>query len=564
MNTLYYGDNLDVLRRYVKDESVDLIYLDPPFKSNQDYNVLFREQSGDRAAAQLLAFEDTWHWDTTAVAAYEEIVARADNVADYMRATYTYLRGNDMMAYLAMMAPRLIEMRRVLKSTGSIYLHCDPTASHFLKLLMDSVFGMENFRNEIVWRRAQPKSHNRLRMSRAHDVIFFYAKSAEAEYIQQYTEHDPEYIKKFYKYVEKKTGRVYRLDNLANPNKNRPNLTYEFPPKSGVIRVWRWTRERMMREWKAKRVVLHGNAKVVAYKRYLDEMPGTPITDFWDDIEHLHGSTHESLGYPTQKPEALLERIILSSSKPGDIVLDPFCGCGTAVAVSQKLKRQWVGIDITHLAITLIKQRLKDSFGIRQTVQTKAKPVAKRASRKKEAQHYLVLGEPVDINGARELAEHDKFQFQWWALGLVGARPMDQKKGADRGIDGRRYFIEGKEKRTEQILFSVKGGATGAKDVRDLRGTLEREEAAIGIFITLNDATPAMRKEAADAKFYQSEWSNTKHPRLQIFTIEDLLNGEEPDLPPLAHKGYGDLTFKKAPKVKPDHSENGELEFEHE
>jgi len=537
-NTLYYGDNLDILRRYVKDETVDLIYLDPPFKSNQDYNVLFAEQSGERAAAQIMAFEDTWHWDEAAARAYEETILAGGKTADVMRAFHTFLGGNDMMAYLSMMAPRLVELRRVLKPTGSIYLHCDPTASHYLKLLMDAVFGGENLRNEIVWKRAQPKSHTSVRMSRAHDVILFYAKSSSAKYQQQYTEHDPEYIEKFYKYVEPKTGRRYRLDNLANPNKNRPNLTYEFPPKSGVVRVWRWTKERMTKEWKAGRVVLNGNAKVVAYKRYLDEMEGTPVTDWWDNIEHLHGiyrgleSGGEGLGYATQKPEALLERIIKASSNEGDVVLDPFCGCGTAVAVAQKLNRKWIGIDITHLAIGLIKVRLKSAFDIA------------------AGKDYVVLQEPVDLSGAKQLAAENKYQFQYWALGLVDARPTEQKKGADQGIDGRRYFIDGKDRHTEQVIFSVKGGHVNAPQVRDLRGVIEREKAAVGVFITLEEPTKPMKKEAADAGFYHSDWLDTKHPRLQIVTIEELLAGKQLDLPRTAFMSSAEATFKKAARVR--------------
>jgi site-specific DNA-methyltransferase (adenine-specific) len=310
-NFLYFGDNLDILRRYIADETIDIIYLDPPFKSDQDYNVLFAEQNGSRSAAQIKAFEDTWRWDQTSARSYQEIVETGPpRVSQVMQAFRTFLSENDMMAYLAMMAPRLVELRRVLKSTGSVYLHCDPTASHYLKMLMDAVFGPVNFRNEIIWKRAQPKSHTKIRLSRSHDVILCYAKTEKATFNQQYIESEEDYVEKFYRYVEKETGRRYMLDNLLNPNKNRPNLTYEFPPRSGVIRVWRWTKERMMKAWKEGRIAIPKKGGVARYIRYLDEMPGRPVTDIWDDIEHLHGSHRESLGYPTQKPEALLERII--------------------------------------------------------------------------------------------------------------------------------------------------------------------------------------------------------------------------------------------------------------
>ncbi|MCK4376510.1 MAG: site-specific DNA-methyltransferase, partial [Candidatus Brocadiae bacterium] len=418
-NVLYYGDNLDILRRYIPDESVDLIYLDPPFQSNQDYNVLFQERNGSRSAAQIRAFEDTWRWDLESARAYQEIVERGGDVSRVMQGLRSALDESDMMAYLAMMAPRLVELRRVLKPTASIYLHCDPTASHYLKVLMDAVFGGGLLLNEIVWLRAQPKSHTRRRFSRAHDILLAYAKSQRAAFNHQYKPHDPEYVRKFYKYVEPETGRRYRLGDLTNPNKNRPNLTYEFPPDGGTVRVWRWTRERMMKAWEEGRVVIPDGGGVAQGKRYLDEMKGTPITDVWTDIEHLHGSQQERLGYPTQKPESLLERIIETSSRKGDLVLDPFCGCGTTVAVAHRLGRRWIGIDITHLAVTLMKYRLESTFGA------------------KVRNEFEVIGEPVSISGAMALARENPYQFQWWALGLVGARPAEQRKGADRGIDGR-------------------------------------------------------------------------------------------------------------------------------
>jgi len=528
-NVLYYGDNLDILRRYIKDETVDLIYLDPPFKSEQDYNVLFAERNGSRAAAQIKAFEDTWRWDQDSAKSYQEIVETGPpQVSQVMQAFRLFLGGSDMMAYLAMMAPRIVELRRVLKATGSIYLHCDPTASHYLKLLLDAIFGPVNFRNEIVWKRAQPKSHTRIRLSRAHDIILCYGKTQEGVFKQQYTEQDPEYIEKFYRHVEKATGRRYMLDNLLNPNKDRPHLTYEFPPGSGVVRVWRWTKERMIKAWKQGQVVIPPKGGVARYKRYLDEMPGRPVTDIWDDIEHLHGSHKESLGYPTQKPEALLERIIPMGSNEKNIVLDPFCGCGTAVVVAERLKRKWIGIDITHLAVALMKHRLRDSFG------SKVK--------------YRVIGEPVSLPDAKTLAEENRYQFQWWALGLVGARPAEQRKGADKGIDGQIYFhdeADNKKKKTKQVVISVKSGTVSVKDVRDLRGVVDREKAQIGLLITMHKPTKAMRTEAASAGFYKSPWG--KHPALQVLTIEELLKDKQLDAPPM---GQVNVTFRRASKAK--------------
>ena len=487
-NTLYYGDNLDILPRYIKDESVDLIYLDPPFKSNQDYNILFAEQNGSRAAAQIKAFEDTWRWDESAARAYEEVIEKGGRVASVMVAFRSFLGENDMMAYLAMMAPRLVELRRVLKPTGSIYLHCDPTASHYLKLLMDAVFGGKRFKNEIGWHYTGWNKKLSSYFERRHDTILFYAKN----------------VNKFNSY----------------------SIPWESEEEYVEVR-----KQKIRKDKKGKFYVLSDAGSGKRIKRFLEDAMelGKPVDDVWE-IDKLTSSAKERLGYPTQKPEALLERIIKASSNEGDVVLDPFCGCGTAVAVAQRLNRNWVGIDITHLAITLIKKRLFDAFG--------------------DELKYQVIGEPVDLSGARELAKQDKYQFQWWALGLVNARPVEPKKGADQGIDGRRYFIDGKRRVTKQIVFSVKSGHTGVKDIRDLRGVVERVNAAIGVLITLEEPTAPMRREAAAADFYHSDWRDTKHPRLQIMTIEELFSGKKLDLPVLARTPATDLTFKKAPKAK--------------
>ncbi len=346
-NTLYYGDNLDVLRRYVKDECVDLIYLDPPFKSNQDYNVLFAEQDGSRAAAQIKAFEDTWRWDRASAAAYYEIVERGGKLSEAMQGFRRLAADSDMLAYLSMMAPRLVELHRVLKPTGSIYLHCDPTASHYLRLLMDAVFGPVNFRNEIIWLRTLSKGLMTKRLARNHDVILSYQQSEssglnlvetfapydqtnlDAKTAAKYSHHDPD-------------GRLYQLDNLINPNPDRPNLKYEF---LGVTKVWRWTKERMEAAYRAGLIVQPSRGAVPRLKRYLDEQRGKPFGDVWTDIPPINSQAKERLGYPTQKPEALLERIIKASSNEGETVLDPFCGCGTAIAAAQRLRRRWIGID---------------------------------------------------------------------------------------------------------------------------------------------------------------------------------------------------------------------------
>lgn len=542
-NSLYYGDNLDILRRYVKDETVDLIYLDPPFNSNATYNVLFAERNGSQSAAQIKAFGDTWHWDEAAAAAFHEVVEAGGKVSQAMQAFMTLLGGNDMLAYLAMMAPRLVELRRVLKPTGSIYLHCDPTASHYLKVLMDAVFGTKYFKNEIVWKRSHPHGNVSKSYGCIHDVALFYAKSDSPVWNRLHKPYflpdgtlDPavaDGVLGQYRMIEESTGRRFQATSLLNPNPDRPNLTYEF---HGHKKVWRWTKERMEQAEREGRLYFpRGGDGVPREKRYLDEQEGFPLQDIWDDVPAISAQAAERLGYPTQKPEALLERIILASSNEGDVVMDPFCGCGTAIAVAQRLRRQWIGIDITVLATALIKTRLRDAFG--------------------DDAKYQVIGEPVSLSEAAALAGQDAYQFQYWALGLVGARPVEQKKGADKGIDGRIYFHDDPRGKTKQIILSVKSGHTSAAHVRDLRGVVEREEAQIGALLTLQEPTPPMRAEAASGGVYESPWG--RHPRIQILTIEELLGGKGIDAPPL---GQASVTFKKAPRAKEEGPQQLRLE----
>ena len=531
-NVLYYGDNLPILRDHIATESVDLVYLDPPFKSNQDYNVLFAEQDGSRSAAQIQAFGDTWRWDTAADAAYKEMVESGpEDVSKALQAFRTFLGTNDMLAYLSMMAPRLVELRRALKSIGSIYLHCDPTASHYLKMLLDAVFGPTNFRNEITWKRRVGMSsavHESNRFGTITDIILYYAKTDDASFHPQYNKDTPEYqqyIEERFNLVDE-NGRRFQADNLGNPAP-RPNLMYEYkgykPPKNG----WAISREKMEQWDREGRLFFpKDKTKRLRRKRFLDELKGMPIQNLWVDIPELNSQAQERLGYPTQKPEALLERIIRASSNEGDMVLDPFCGCGTAVAVAQNLNRRWIGIDITYLAIGLIKSRLQTAFG--------------------EQTKYTIVGEPVDLAGAQALADSNKFQFQYWPLSLAGARTADQKKGADKGIDGRLYFHDEADEKAKQIIFSVKGGHVGVSQVRDLRGVIEREKAEIGVFICIEEPTRPMQTEALEAGNYDSPGWGKKYPRLQILTIADLLGGKGIDYPPTRHES----TFKPAPKAK--------------
>jgi adenine specific DNA methylase Mod len=527
-NQLYYGDNYEVLQRYIKDESVDLVYLDPPFNSRQDYNVLFAEKDGSQSSSQIHAFEDTWEWNIDAERSYEHIVERGGRVAEAMRAFRTFLGGSDMMAYLAMMAPRLVELKRVLKPTGSIYLHCDPTASHYLKMLMDAVFGPESFRSEIIWKRTNTHSDAK-RWSPVSDTIFYCVKGTPT-WNPPFVPHSEAHLESKYR-NEDADGRRYTLSDMTSP-KPRPNMMYEWKGFPSPSLGWRYSRETMAKLDAEDRIWYpESKDKRPRLKRFLDEMPGVLMGNVWTDIYPINSQAQERLGYPTQKPEALLERIIKASSNEGDVVLDPFCGCGTTVQVAQKLNRQWIGIDITHLAIGLIKKRLSDAFG----------PEIKDT--------YTVIGEPTDYAGAAELAAQDKYQFQWWALGQVGARPAEQKKGADRGIDGRLYFHDDNSGKSKQIIFSVKAGGVTVPQIRDLRGVLEREKAEIGVFLCFEKPTKPMLKEAAEAGLYKSS-NGSDYARLQILTSEQIREGKQPDYPaPFQRR---DATFKKAPKHRPE------------
>lgn len=562
-NQLFYGDNLEVLRRHIDSESVDLIYLDPPFNSKQDYNVLFAEQDGSRSAAQIKAFCDTWRWDQGSEAACLEMIEAGGTVSIAIQALRQLLGSNDMMAYVAMMAPRLIELHRVLKPTGSIYLHCDPTASHYIKLVMDAVFGPLSFRNEIIWRRTG--SHNSAkRYGPIHDTIFFYTKTKNYVWNKPKRPYMIGHVEEHF--VEDEKGwRTNYYGNVLTGSGTRKGESgkpwHGFDPTSKG-RHWaipgRLLEEidedlsGLSQHQKLDRLLALGYITIAPgeawpiYQHYAKPDDGTPVSDLWtfqpytngtvygtangvdEEIRWLSTKDQERLGYPTQKPESLLDRIIKASSNKGQTILDPFCGCGTATASAQRLGRRWIGIDITHLAIALIKHRLRDAFG---------EPIVKE---------YSVLGEPVSLPDAQDLAESDPYQFQWWALGLVHARPVEQKKGADQGIDGRIFFHEGDTTKTKQIIFSVKAGRTGPAHVRDLRGVLEREKAAIGVLITMRDPTNPMRVEAAEAGFYTSTWGQKKHPRIQILTVGELLAGKTIDAPPMRQV----ITFKKAPKAK--------------
>ncbi|MCA3599691.1 MAG: restriction endonuclease, partial [Methylobacterium sp.] len=554
-NRLYYGDNLEILRQHIADASVDLIYLDPPFNSNATYNVLFKAPGGEQSQSQIEAFDDTWHWGERAEKAFDEVMTSGNtDAAEMLRAMRGFLKENDMMAYLAMMAVRLIELHRVLKPTGSLYLHCDPTASHYLKILLDAVFGKERFRSEIIWKRSS--AHNDAKQGRKlhghiHDCILFYTKGSDWKWNHVFTPYSEEYTGRDYG-LQDSDGRRFRRGDLtaAKPGGDtayewrvkRPagsaerwvgdiDDEYKTPrdgweyksvtPYSG--RYWAYSRENM-KQFEREGRIRHTYEGMPEYKRYLDEMPGVPLQDVWTDVLPIIASTQERLGYPTQKPLALLERILAASSNEGDVVLDPFCGCGTTVHAAEKMGRQWIGIDITHLAIGLIKKRLVEAFPLVQ---------------------FEVLGVPKDVGAAEALAEADKHQFQLWACSMVEAVPFKGgRKGADGGVDGYIYF-KPDGKTSEKAVVSVKGGKNvGVGMVRDLIATIERERAKVGIILTLAEPTREMKKEAATAGLYKTEMLGD-FPRIQILTMQDLFDGDRPRLP-----WIDPTVFKKAKREK--------------
>ncbi len=484
-NVLYYGDNLEILRKYIPDNSIDLIYLDPPFSSKKDYNIIFKESTGEQSAAQIKAFSDTWHWDKSAEDTYQDIILNAPpKVAKLIDAIVGGLGRNDVTAYLVMMTICLVELHRVLKNTGSLYLHCDPTASHYLKMVLDQVFGARNFRNEIVWAYTRPGTKHQKQFPRTHDTILWYSKSGES---------------------------------------------WMFNPDGVRIPYAQSTLDR------GKYSVATSKVTKGISKRVLPS--GGKCPEDWWQIPMIQGNAKERLGYETQKPVALLERIIVASSNEGDAVLDPFCGCGTALVAAQKLNRKWIGIDVTHLAIAVMKSRLEESFhGIQ----------------------VDVIGEPEDVMGAKALARQDRYQFQWWALSRIKAKPFpeERRKGADKGIDGVIDFVERDDATSKQAMkravVSVKSGHVHVKDIRELKDIASRH--AMGVFITLQPPTKEMCTEAVSAGSYHSPLWDRDYTKIQIMTIEELLQGKAIDMPPATSP------YAKAPKVSKKEGEQIALE----
>jgi len=540
VNSLYFGDNLKVLREHVADESVDLVYLDPPFNSNATYNVLFKAPDGQQSQSQIEAFDDTWHWTDSAEEAYWQVLRGPNSdAAKMLEAMRAFLGENDMMAYLAMMAIRLIELHRVLKPTGSLYLHCDPTASHYLKILLDAVFGVRFYRSEIVWKRSTSHGNVGTNYGALTDTIFFYSKTGAYTWNQQFSAYSPEYELRFN--MRDEDGRRWQSVSLRNPGV-RPNLHYLYTAADGKTYTphpngWAVGRERMEQYDRESR--LHFPSKEggqLRLKQYLDEREGTKLQNIWDDIPAINSQAQERLGYPTQKPVALLERIVAASSNPGDVVLDPFCGCGTTVHAAQKLGRSWIGIDVTPLAINLIRRRLGEAFG------SDAK--------------FRVVGLPQDLDGAKALFEQDPHAFQLWAVSLIpDAQPWKGgKKGADTGIDGQVYFRTEKSE-SHRGMISVKGGKhVGVAMLRDFAHVVDREKAAMGFFLTLTPPTRDMETEAVKAGFFETD--RGRYRKIQILTIEQMLAGHRPEMP-----FVDSSAFKRAKREDKPTGQQGSLDL---
>lgn len=539
-NRLYYGDNLDVLRKLPSD-SVDLVYLDPPFNSARNYNVIFARhgESATGAGAQIQAFADTWVWTQATEQEFDEYVGGGlpVQVAEALRAYRTLLGENDALAYLVNMAPRLVELRRVLKGSGSLYLHCDPTMSHYLKTLLDAIFDARNFRSEVIWKRTT--AHNSAkRFGPVHDVILFYAKDVkQAVWNQQYGAYGEDYLASKYRHIDPKTGQLYRLSDLTGAGTrqgdsgkewrgyNPTSIGRHWQPPSYCYDKYKAVTGNDLAEFpllerldELDRIgLIHWPNKAGGkpeHKRYLDDMQGVPLQDVWTDIDPINSRAAERLGYPTQKPLALLERLIAAASNPGDVVLDPFCGCGTTVDAAQKLGRQWVGIDITYIAIDLIVKRLIHTYG--ETVM----------------QSIEVSGIPRDAAGAQALFDSNPFDFERWAVSQINAQPNEKQVG-DKGIDGvARFTLDGTLKSLGQVLVSVKGGKSlNPSMVRDLDGTITQRKAELGVLITQHTPTPGMIEAVNHSGTWTHPANGQKFNRVQIITTTELLEGRRPVLP---------------------------------
>lgn len=545
MNKLYYGDNLDVLRKFVRDETVDLCYIDPPFNSKRNYNQIYNN-IGQEDRAQAQAFVDTWTWDDHANECFDEILTNKNGVQTQqsialINGLEKVLGKGALFAYLVSMTVRIAEIHRALKPTGSFYLHCDPTASHYLKIMCDALFVTHggDFRNEVIWKRAETVKGNfgqgSTRFDTNHDIIFFYAKSNANTFHPQFKEYTDDYVASFYKHIEPETERRYQLISMSGPGgAAKGNPFYEV---MGVSRYWRYSKEKMQQLIDSGMVVQTSPGAVPRRKQYLDEGKGVSMQTVWDDVPALHSQAAERLGYPTQKPEELLERIISASSNEGDVVLDAFCGCGTTVAVANRLKRRWIGMDITYQSIALILKRLKDSEG------------------QAAVDAVELHGVPKDMESVDALIlkrdDRVRKEFEKWAILTYSDNRavINEKKGADKGIDGTAYTRKSKDE-VLPVMLSVKSGKNvGVAEVRDLFGVVQSEGAACGIYISRFEPTKPMLEFAKQQGQFKPE-NFPAFDKLQIVTVQEILDGARMNLPLMEE------VTKRAQKAKANNQTN--------
>ena len=543
MNKLYFGDNLDILKDLFKEHPqglIDLIYIDPPFNSKRNYNVLFESIDLTDSTAQKEAFADTW----TNVS-YMDML---NELSDLDISLYNFLKNLDntnvskgAISYLVTMAIRLWYMHKLLKETGSFYLHCDPTMSHYLKILCDLIFGEKNFRNEIIWKRAETIKGNFGQGTKNFDpntdTILFYTKSHNNTFNQPFKEYSKDYIDNFFKYIEPATGRRYRLISMTAPgDAAKGNPEYEV---MGIKRFWRYSKKKMEELINNGMVVQTKPGNVPQRKQYLDTGLGVPIQTFWDDIKALSAQVTERLGYPTQKPESLLERIIKASSNEGDLVADFFCGCGTTISVAEKFKRKWLGVDISHLAVKLITKRLIDSYGdeIEKT--------------------FEIHGFPKDIDSARELANNVKggrLEFEEWVIEVLLHGIMNERRN-EMGFDGYRTFTINDKKYI--VMLEVKSGNASPSQLNHFIKTIESKKGAMGVFICFADQiTRNMQLIAKKEGIFTDDFGNSYSDKIQVISVEDLLEGKRPLIPASKFE-----TFKKAEKKSSGEDTQAKLEL---
>lgn len=546
MNRLYFGNNLPVLSQHVEADSVDLVYLDPPFNSNEDYNVFYEREDSHRDTAQRSVFQDSWDWGDEAKGCFEYVLAHGGPPASILNALRNALGRSAMMAYLAMMTARLLELRRVMKPTASLYLHCDSTASHYLKIILDSIFGPRSFRNEIIWKRTGSHGGAK-RWGPVHDTILFYTVSSKYTWNQVTQAYEPGYLDAKYRHTDAR-GRFQDVSLTgAGTRKGDSGLSWNGYDPAAKGRHWavpsaigadipgfgEMTPQEKLSELDARDLLYwpesRGERTFPRVRQYPAE--GVRAQDIITDIPPINSQASERVGYPTQKPVALLKRIIEASSNRGDVVLDPFCGCGTTVHAATDLGREWIGIDVSYYGIRLIQRRLAANFGPNLPIE--------------------VRGIPADLASAEALADSAPYAFQQWAVDELGCQIWNGgKKGADGGIDGEMWFFAGPGG-PGRLLVQVKGGRkTTVAPVREFMRVMDREQAQMGVFVTRAAPTAEMRQEAADAGKFKI--GQTNYPRLQFVSMEAWFNGQRPQMPtPIPLQIPQDRTRTKPPK-RPD------------